>query len=987
MLNTKQTRRLTPTSCETLLTLLETLPGALFLIDDAATVVYANASTQAMTEAPPEALVGNSFWRGAHQLVSTSLYQAVLTARQTQEPTEVEYVSPVTRTWLHVQLAPTVGGLALHFHEKRAPLPRRETFSPDGYPATDILEDMYVGVGFLTPEGILLEINEAPLEDAQIRREEVIGKPFADTPWWSFYPASQHQLREAIARASRGETVRFETLVHPRKGMDLHLEAKITPHRDGDHHVAYLVYVGSDITARKRAEGEIQALVDALPQLVWIARPDGSVTYNNQRLIDYLAMTLEQVKGNGWLAGVHPDDQQRVQAAWQISIQAGEPYEVEHRLQDGTSGSYRWFLARGVPQRNAQGAILHWVGTYTDIDEQKRAEQQLKESEQNWRVLAETVPQLVWTTRPDGRLDYCNQRYCAYTQAAFEQLCGYGWRQFLDPKDAVRVMLLRQHTLQTGKPFESEHRLKDGHTGAYRWFLARAMPVRDEAGQIVKWFGTATDIDEQKQTEQRLKESEERFRALAETVPQLVWVARSDGQHEYTNQHWCDYTGLTLEQIQSDQWDQLPFIHPDDREDIQARWQHAQDTGAMYEHEGRLRNGQTGAYHWFLTRGRPVRDAAGQIVKWFGTSTDIEEQKRIEEALRQSQERVSVLMNSSIIGINIAEGEQIVDANDAFLRMTGYTCEDLREGRINWWHMTPPDYRARTRQAQQELATQQYLTPYEKEYVCKDGSCLPVVVGGVAFQHGSRQCINFVLDNSAPKELEQRKDAFISMASHELRNPLTALKLHTTLLRRQLAKQGLQASAPALSSMETQINKVTRLVEELLDVSKIQAGRLEYRQEAVDLDALLREIAEIMQQTHPSHRILVRGVVQASLMADRDRLGQVFTNLLSNAIKYSPGAETVEIDLEASPETITIRVHDHGLGIPREQRDKIFERFYRATGPKQKAIPGLGMGLYIVAEIVKHHGGTITVESEVGKGSTFMVTLPKRTSILMIDRI
>jgi signal transduction histidine kinase len=196
------------------------------------------------------------------------------------------------------------------------------------------------------------------------------------------------------------------------------------------------------------------------------------------------------------------------------------------------------------------------------------------------------------------------------------------------------------------------------------------------------------------------------------------------------------------------------------------------------------------------------------------------------------------------------------------------------------------------------------------------------------------------------------------------------------LLYRQLAKQGIQASVPALSRMETQINTITRLVEELLDVSKIQAGRLEYLQQTVDLDALLREITDTMQQSHPSHSILVRGAVRASLIGDRDRLGQVFTNLLENAIKYSPDAQAVKMDLSSSPETVTIRVRDHGLGIAQEQRDKIFERFYRAAGPKQRVIPGLGMGLYIVAQIIKHHGGTITVESAVGKGSTFMVTLP-----------
>ncbi|GHO60803.1 PAS domain-containing sensor histidine kinase [Ktedonobacter robiniae] len=859
----------------------------------------------------------------------------------------------------------------------------------------------------------------------------------------------------------------------------------------------------TDITERKRAEAEIHALVDTIPQFVWIAAPDGLITYSNHRLINYLAMTLEQVQGDGWLAGLHPDDRPRTREAWQTSIQTGMPYEVEHRVQDGTSGGYRWFLVRGVPQRNAQGTILHWVGTCTDIedqkqaeqkikaseenlrvlaemvpqlvwtkrpdgqfaytnqrwrdytgstleqlqsdqwahlqflhpddhegnrahwlhaldtgdmfeyeqrlrnaqtgeyrwflvrampvrdevgqivkwfgtstdiDEQKRAEQQLKESEQNLRVLAETVPQLVWTARPDGLSDYWNQRFCAYTHATREQLYGYGWSQFVHPEDYTRTLAVRERAFRTGVPYEVEHRFREGQTGRYRWFLARAMPVRDETGQIVKWFGTCTDIEDQKRTEQRLKESREHFRVLAEMVPQLVWTARPDGRVDYCNQRYCDLTQADFEQIRDYRWRQ--FLHPEDAEHTLALRQQSLATGELFENEQRLRDGRTGEYRWYLTRALPVRDEAGQIIKWFGTSTDIDDQKRIEEALRQSQERANALMNSNIIGINIIEGEQIVDANDTYLRMTGYTREDLRAGNMNWMQMTPSEYLDRTFEAHQELDAQQSLTPYEKEYVCKDGSRLPVVVGAVLLQHQPRQAIAFVLDNSARKELEQRKDDFISMASHELRNPLTALKLHTTLLHRQLTKQGLQASA--LSSMQTQINKLTRLVEDLLDVSKIQAGRLEYRQESVDLDALLREIVDTMQQTHPSHTILVRGGVQTTLLGDRDRLGQVFTNLLSNAIKYAPGAETVEVDLSASEETVTIRIRDHGLGIPREQRDKIFDRFYRVTDPKQKAIPGLGMGLYIVAEIVKHHGGTITVESEPGKGSTFRVTLPRK---------
>jgi PAS domain S-box-containing protein len=465
---------------------------------------------------------------------------------------------------------------------------------------------------------------------------------------------------------------------------------------------------------------------------------------------------------------------------------------------------------------------------------------------------------------------------------------------------------------------------------------------------------------------------------LINAIPQLVWTVRPDGWKEYVNQRWCDYTGLTLAQIQSDRWDRFWLIHPDDHEGHRALAQHALGTGAVFEHEERLRNGQTGEYRWFLSRALPGRDETGRIVRWFGTCTDIDEQKRVEAALRPSQERADALMKSNIIGIFVSEGEQIVDANNTFLRMTGYTRKDLHAGRLNWLQMTPPDYRAQTLQAQQKLAPQQALTPYEKEYVRQDGSRLPVLVCGVLLQPHPLQVITFVLDNSARKELDRRKDDFINMASHELRTPLTAIKLQTQLVRKRLEKHAQHEAATALSQVESPVKQLERLIADLLDVSRIQAGSLEYVRERVDLDELLREVTGTTQHTSPSHTILVRGSVQASLIGDRDRLRQVFTNLLSNAIKYSPDATTVEIDLSTSAEAVTIRVTDHGLGIPREQRDKIFERFYRATDLSQRTIPGLGMGLYIVAEIVKGHRGTITVDSEVGKGSTFTVTLPTR---------
>src|SRR5258706_8090971 len=148
-------------------------------------------------------------------------------------------------------------------------------------------------------------------------------------------------------------------------------------------------------------------------------------------------------------------------------------YEHEERLRNSQTGAYRWFLTRGVPVRDDAGQIVKWFGICTDIDEEIRAEQRLKESEENWRVLAETVPQLVRTTGPDNRLDYCNQRYCEYTHATFEQLQGHGWRQFLHPEEAEGVVALRHQTLQTGEPYQSECRPRNSKTVPYRGLFPR----------------------------------------------------------------------------------------------------------------------------------------------------------------------------------------------------------------------------------------------------------------------------------------------------------------------------------------------------------------------------------------------------------------------------------------------------------------------------------------------------------------------------------
>jgi len=227
------------------------------------------------------------------------------------------------------------------------------------------------------------------------------------------------------------------------------------------------------------------------------------------------------------------------------------------------------------------------------------------------------------------------------------------------------------------------------------------------------------------------------------------------------------------------------------------------------------------------------------------------------------------------------------------------------------------------------------------------------------------------------KLLDEQKDVFIGIASHELRTPLTVLKGLTQLEKKKSERQHENIAVDLLNKMEVQIDCLTRFVLELLDVSKMQSGQLDYREEYVDLDALLREIVETAHQAEPGYTITIHGTSHITLIADCNKLEEIFANLLSNAIKYSPQADKVDIYVHCCHDVVQVRVRDYGIGISPEDQRKLFARFYCINHlSRQQYSPGLGLGLYIVSEILKHYGGTITIESREGQGSTFSVSLP-----------
>jgi len=224
---------------------------------------------------------------------------------------------------------------------------------------------------------------------------------------------------------------------------------------------------------------------------------------------------------------------------------------------------------------------------------------------------------------------------------------------------------------------------------------------------------------------------------------------------------------------------------------------------------------------------------------------------------------------------------------------------------------------------------------------------------------------------------EQQKDEFLGVVSHELKTPVTSLKAFTQVLQRRLTREGNTVMAAHMMKMDAQIDKLVVLINDLLDVTRITSGKMQFREADFAFDAVVAEAIDEVQQTTEAHHITHVGTTGQTIHGDRDRIGQVLINLLTNAIKYSPHADTILVTSTMDAATVTLSVQDFGIGINPEQIPHVFERFYRVSDEDHTTIPGLGIGLYVTSEIIKRHGGTVTVESQKNHGSTFSFSLSR----------
>jgi PAS domain S-box-containing protein len=384
-----------------------------------------------------------------------------------------------------------------------------------------------------------------------------------------------------------------------------------------------------------RTRADFATLADNMAQLAWMADETGYIYWYNQQWYNYTGADLEAMQGDGWRAVHDPAQVASVHARYLASIDSGEAWEDTFPLRRH-DGEYRWFLSRARPIRDASTGTVHWFGTNTDVTELRQLQDQLSSSEEEQRVQVESIPQQVWTARPDGTVDFYNHRTAAYLGVPMAENGAAHWLSFVHPDDQGHMQERWEAAIATQRYYEAEFRLRR-YDGQYRWFLGQAQARRGPGGQLLKWYGTNTDVHQLRVLQEQVLASQARFKQLLETLPQMAWTSLPDGSVNYYNQRWYDFTGGTFAELQNWGWEH--FIHPDDLALTNSRWKSSLATGEPFETEHRWRDRQ-GVYRWFLARGESLRDSSGAVVLWVGANTDIHDFKQAQQQLEEKNARL-----------------------------------------------------------------------------------------------------------------------------------------------------------------------------------------------------------------------------------------------------------------------------------------------------------------------------------------------------------
>lgn len=541
--------------------------------------------------------------------------------------------------------------------------------------------------------------------------------------------------------------------------------------------------------------------------------------------------------------------------------------------------------------------------------------------------------------------------------------------------------------IKTGKPdtvpvLNYDVRGSDGKF-VEKWWRVTHYPVFDSSGKLSFFYQATEDITEETLYARKFEGVQSRLDSALGIglVSTWSWNAETDtivGDKNLARSFGVDpglaTRGLSLKMF-------TDFIHIEDRERVINAIQKSVETDSEFEQEYRTVTKRSGT-RWVIARGKVEKVALGKSNRLLGIIVDITDRKTTESELKQSKSMFDALFESTILCIALADLDgNILQANKTFLRTFGYTREEFNRG-FNSRQITPANMRGLTDQFYESIRLNGEAEPIEKDYVRKDGSIVPMLLGGATLPGKKDQFMAFMLDISENKELKalnQAKDEFIGMASHQLRTPATVVKQYISLLKSgfsgELSAEQQKYVDKAFASNERQL----RIVNDLLKTAQLDANRFMLKKETISVLHLVKHAIRDLEDTLSQNEqtlILIDKTDATRVFIDRTELNLVLVNLIENASKYSRRGTKITVSITAKAGFVTIAVRDKGVGIHKDDLDRIFQKFTRVDNELSDTVSGSGLGLYWVDRIIKLHGGHLSVLSNPSKGSTFKISLP-----------
>ena len=842
---------------------------------------------------------------------------------------------------------------------------------------------------------------------------DIIGKKHYD-----LFPNILQRWKDVHSRSMQGFVERSDDDFYIKDdGTPVWLKWEVHPWYISPGEIGGIVIFTENITERKQAEQAIKeseerfrTMANETPMFVWETDEKLQTTYLNKAGLGYFNLDEStKLSELSWKKFIHPGDIDNVLHVMNESAENHQSYTLEMRLKNGLTEEYRWFLDKGAP-RYVDKKFTGFIGTSLDIHDRKEIEKQLeskvkertRELDKQNKLLQQQneLVRKIFDASVDSIGVYdTDMRIITLNQSSLNILG-------LEPEEVIGKSLLEVFPQMEGsKGHKDLERAINGetiHNKVYysevsnRYYENFLMPLKDEKDNVYAVLVMAHDNTELISSTEKLKEAQQ----IAQighwdwdvTTNRLTW---SDNMY---NIYGIDKeSGIDYEKF-------IGLVHPEDRSNMQVNIEFALQSQVFNDFFHRIIT-PAGEEKIMHARGEVITNRKGKTLRMVGTGQDVTKQKMIEKKLIETSRKIEEhnqfieqLINSSLDLI------MVVDKELRFI-----TLNKKAHGLFKEFYNNEPIGKKITDINPGIEGTESYLDLLEAftgKVIIKDKvkstisdryyehNYVPLtnehseVYAVMVISHDVTQSIRQMEELRKLYESDEQKNNFIAMASHELKTPITSIKGYVQLLLNALDKEK-ESQKPlspllvrsSLISVDKQIKRLTRLISELLDISKIETGTLELKKEKFSLNELAIETVEDILYTNTKHTINLYHDFQGHIYGDKDRVGQAMINFLTNAIKYSPETNKIEVTIHKVSNTeIGFSVKDYGIGIEQSEQKKIFERFYRAKGKEEQTYPGFGIGLFIANEFIQKHGGQVWVESEKGKGSTFTFTLPILTN-------